>query len=136
MKKTFLLTLALLAIISFSANAQNWGSGSASLSSSSKTGVSWDKMEIDMGEVKQNNPQDAVFNMTNNENRPVFITKAVGSCGCTHVEYPKRPIKPGETVKIRTVYDAEDLGVFNKTVTLTLNIEESTQVLKLNGVVR
>jgi len=137
MKKTFILTLAMMVAVIFSANAQ-WpnNSGSGTLSSGAKDGVKWDQTEVDYGELIKDEPTDAVFKMTNTGSKPVFITNAKASCGCTAISYPKRPIRPGETVDVTTTYTPDSYGTFNKTVTLTLNIEESTQILRLNGIVR
>ena len=118
--------------------SQTWNSGnnSGNLSSGKSASVKWDVKEIDLGKLHQGKPKKAVFKMTNIGGQPIIITKAEGSCGCTKIEYPKRPITPGEVIDIVAVYDAEDLGIFNKTVTLTLNIEESSQILKIKGEVK
>ncbi len=136
MKKYFFILIFATIIGSVSVNAQTWNSGKNDLSSGKNGAVSWDTKDIDLGTMKQGKPGKAVFKMKNTGGQPIFISKAEGSCGCTQIEYPKRPIKPGEVVNITTIYDAEDVGVFAKTVTLTLNIEESTQILYITGEVK
>ena len=44
------------------------------------------------------------FEFTNTGNKPLIITYAAASCGCTKPEYPTKPIKPGKkgTIKVKT----------------------------------
>ena len=137
MKKTALI-LTLLSIFAFSNSfSQSGNNGSTgSLSSGNEATVVWDKKTHEFGTLKQGEPQTAIFKMTNKGGKPIIITNAEGSCGCTNIEYPKQPIKPGETISIKAIYDAEELGEFNKTVTLTMNIEESKQILYIKGQVK
>jgi hypothetical protein len=137
MKKYFFLLIIFGFFRGFSVKAQTWNSGTnPDLSSGKSAAVIWNTKDIELGLLKQGKPAKAVFKMKNNGGQPIFISKAEGSCGCTQIEYPKRPIKPGETVNITAIYDAEDVGVFAKTVTLTMNIEESTQILHITGEVK
>ncbi|KUK57011.1 MAG: Uncharacterized protein XD81_1756, partial [Bacteroidetes bacterium 38_7] len=55
------------------------------------------------------------------------------SCGCTSVNYSKEPVAPGSSMEIKITYNAEDLGYFNKTVSIYGNIDNSPLVLKLKG---
>ncbi|MFM2395417.1 MAG: hypothetical protein RLZZ546_3400 [Bacteroidota bacterium] len=64
--------------------------------------------------------------------KPLIITDAKTSCGCTVSDYPKSPIQPGETAFIEVRYDTNRIGVFNKTVTITTLDGEST-VLQVKG---
>ncbi len=112
-----------------------WGGNNKTLSNGKDADVKWEKTIIDIGTIKQYNPTQAVFKFKNIGGKPIIITNAKGSCGCTDIDYPKKPILPGETTEIVVTYDAELLGVFNKTVTLTMNIEKSSQVLHLKGTV-
>ncbi len=134
MNRTTLIML-FVSIFAFSGLQAQWGNpdGKTTLNSGKQGVVKWDKMSYDFGKMKKGNPDKAEFKMTNTGGKPILITNAKGSCGCTEIEYPKRPIRPGETVKILINYDAEELGEFNKTVTLTMNIEKSSQVLHISG---
>ena len=137
MKKYFFLLIIFGFLNSVCVEAQTWDNGNSGNLSSGKSGVViWNTKDIELGVLKQGKPGKAIFKMKNNGGQPIFITKAEGSCGCTQIDYPKRPIKPGETIEVVAVYDAEEIGVFAKTVTLTLNIEESTQVLHITGEVK
>lgn len=114
-----------------------WGGNNnkASLSTGKDADVKWEQKIIDIKTIKQYNPTQATFKFKNIGGKPIIITNAKGSCGCTDIDYSKKPILPGETSEIVVTYDAELLGVFNKTVTLTMNIEKSSQILHLKGTV-
>jgi len=129
---TIVIILAVFAVGNI--NAQ-WGQNNSSLSSGNEGDVKWEQKTIDIGEVKQYNPQEIFYKFKNTGGKPIIITGAKGSCGCTDIEYSKKPVLPGETTSILVNFDAETLGVFNKTVTLTMNIEKSSQVLHLKGTV-
>lgn len=112
-----------------------WGNNTGTLNSGEEGGVKWESMIINIGDVKQYNPKEIIYEFTNIGGKPIIITNAKGSCGCTEIEFSKRPVLPGKSTKILVNFDAEDLGVFNKTITLTMNIEKSSQVLHLKGTV-
>ncbi len=97
--------------------------------------VKWENTTIDMGEVKYKVPQTASFVVKNIGEKPVIITNAKGSCGCTNIKYPKEPIKPGETGTVEATYNAASLGAFNKSVTVDINIPDGRQILRLKGTV-
>ncbi len=132
--KKILIVFALVVLSSGNIFAQ-WGNTNGTLSSGNEGEVKWKSTLVDFGEIKQYNPKEAVFIFTNNGGKPIIITNAKGSCGCTEIEYSKKPVLPGKSTEIIATFDAEDLGVFNKTVTLTMNIEKSSQVLHLKGTV-
>jgi len=134
MKKLILIMLFFSMFISSDLFAQ-WGNSNGTLSSGKEAEVVWETMNIDLGEIKQNNPTDVIFKFTNKGGKPIIIANAKGSCGCTDIEYSKKPVLPGKITEIIVTYDAETLGVFNKTVTLTMNIEKSSQVLHIKGTV-
>ncbi|MCD6555913.1 MAG: DUF1573 domain-containing protein [Bacteroidales bacterium] len=134
MKRIIILTILTIFCLNITVSAQ-WGGNNATLSSGKDANVQWEKTIIDIGTIKQYNPTQAIFKFKNIGGKPIIITNAKGSCGCTDIDYPKKPILPGETTEIVVTYDAEITGVFNKTVTLTMNIEKSSQILHLKGIV-
>lgn len=143
MKKKLLIVLSvvLMTAVSESASAQ-WGdlfgggnSGKAELSTNKKATIKWEVTEYNFGDIKQNEPKKIEYTFTNTGDKPVFITNAEASCGCTKLEYEKSPILPGKTGKISTVYDAKELGTFNKSITVYTSLEAPDDVfeLHLNG---
>jgi hypothetical protein len=135
MMKKLIIFLFLGVLATSSMNAQ-WGNNSnGTLSSGDGGDVKWEQKIIDIGDVKQYHPEEVVYKFTNTGGKPILITGAKGSCGCTDIIYSKKPVLPGKSAEILVNFDAETAGVFNKTVTLTMNIENSSQVLRLKGTV-
>jgi hypothetical protein len=95
--------------------------------------MSFTKMVVDYGDIKQNSDPLRVVEFTNTGTAPLVIQNARGSCGCTVPSYPKEPIMPGETSKIEIRYDTKRLGRINKTVTITTNEGGQPHVLKVIG---
>ena len=97
--------------------------------------ISFEKEVIDLGIFMQyDDPSSKCeFIFTNTGKEPLIISKAKGSCGCTVPEWPKEPILPGETGKIKVNYDEKRVGSFNKSVTITSNAQNATQIIKIKG---
>ena len=55
------------------------------------------------------------------------------SCGCTRVEYDKRPLPAGGVTRIRIVYAAEETGYFRKTVSIYCNTADSPLRIVVTG---
>jgi hypothetical protein len=57
------------------------------------------------------------FKFTNTGTAPLLIVRASASCGCTSPEYPKQPIRPGESGTISVTYHAKGRpGAFQKSI--------------------
>ena len=89
---------------------------------------------IDYGTIAKNSDGKREFIFTNNGNKPLIITNAQGSCGCTVPTWPKEPIAPGAKGSIGVKYATDRVGPFTKTVTLTTNATgQPTKVLTIKG---
>ncbi|MBJ05162.1 MAG: hypothetical protein CMP65_04605 [Flavobacteriales bacterium] len=97
--------------------------------------ITFEKEIIDLGEFLQydDSSSKCEFIFTNTGKEPLIISKAKGSCGCTVPEWPKEPILSGETGSIKVNYDEKRVGSFNKSVTITSNAQNATQILKIKG---
>lgn len=76
------------------------------------------------------------FNFKNTGKVPLVITNATSSCGCTVPEYPKEAIAPGESGAIKVVYNGSGKDAISKTVTLTTNTEQGTELLTIKAFVK
>jgi len=86
------------------------------------------------GEIYQDGDGSFNFDFTNTGNEPLILSKPRSSCGCTVPAWPKEPILPGETNKIKVTYNTHKVGAFNKTVTVYSNAKnKSAVVLKIKG---
>lgn len=73
---------------------------------------------IDLGKVKQDNPVTGIFEVTNIGKEPLLIEQANPTCGCTISDYTKEPIAPGKTGSIKATYNAKNVGMFEKHLTV------------------
>ena len=88
---------------------------------------------VDCGQVKFRHPVAAEFVMKNEGNKPLVIHNMLKSCGCTEVEYPKKSIAAGESFVVKAVYDAKQMGTFNKQVCLYSNAADEPFILSMRG---
>lgn len=100
-------------------------------------GMVFESETIDYGSVAANSDGQREFVFINNGNKPLIITNAQGSCGCTVPTYSKEPIAPGAKGVIGVKYDTSRAGQpFTKTVTITSNAAGSpTKTLTIKGTV-
>ena len=89
----------------------------------------------DYGKVKKGGDGNCEFVFTNTGNEPLILSNVKASCGCTVPTWTKEPIMPGKTGTISTVFDAKELGTFNKSVTVYTSLDAPDNVfeLHLNG---
>jgi hypothetical protein len=143
MKKLITLSIALLAFTF--ANAQETTKITKKITKTTKTtlpkvegaGMVFESETIDYGTVAANSEGKREFVFTNNGNKPLIITNATGSCGCTVPTYSKEPIAPGAKGVIGVKYDTSRAGQpFTKTVTITSNAAGvPTKTLTIKGTV-
>ena len=91
----------------------------------------------DFGNIKEaKGPVSCTFEFTNTGDKPLLIINAVASCGCTHPEYPTKPIKPGKKGKIKVTFSPIGRpGPFKKTIKVKTNGKERTISLHIEGTV-
>lgn len=93
--------------------------------------IKFEVMTHDFGTIKETDG-DAVysFKFTNEGDTPLLVTRAQASCGCTSPEYPKKPVRPGESGEIKVTYHAKGRpGPFDKSVYVYTNSKETERVM-------
>ena len=83
--------------------------------------ISFDKSTHDYGQIEKSANGECIFVFTNTGNKPLKISNAKGSCGCTVPQWPREEIAPGATGEIKVRYDTKRVGVINKSVTIQSN---------------
>ncbi|MGB0431103.1 MAG: DUF1573 domain-containing protein [Bacteroidia bacterium] len=73
------------------------------------------------------------FKFENTGEKDLIILDARASCGCTTPEWPKEPIKPGETGTITVGFKSTSKGPFNKSITVDANTSPKSTVLHISG---
>lgn len=94
---------------------------------------SWTKTTHDFGKIPQGTPVSAEFKFKNSGDVPLVISSVKGSCGCTVTDYTKEAVAPGKEGVVKATFNAASAGVFNKTVTVTANVEGGSEVLTIKG---
>ena len=97
------------------------------------TSVTVNRMVVDYGNFPQSEKQSASFMLTNIGTGLFVIQDIITSCGCTKVEYSKEPVRPGETLEVKVIYEAEETGHFDKVVTVYCNAKNSPISLRVKG---
>lgn len=93
----------------------------------------FDKKNIDLGDFSWNKEREAEFVISNVGKLPLVIKDVITSCGCTKVDYTKKPILQSENVILKIKYKAEQPEHFNKTITVYCNADGSPFHLKISG---
>jgi hypothetical protein len=93
----------------------------------------WESQAHDFGKIKQGVPATHEFKFTNKGKVPLVITNVQASCGCTTPDWSKEPIPPGQQGFIKATFNAASAGAFNKTVTVTANVDPGFMQLSIKG---
>jgi hypothetical protein len=96
-------------------------------------GLVFESDVIDYGTIQKGADGKRDFVLTNNGTKPLTITNAQGSCGCTVPTKPDGPVAPGAKATIGVKYDTNRVGPFTKTITITSNASETPKVLTIKG---
>ena len=105
----------------------------SSKSSGQTTQVSVSQTVLDFGSFPKDEQQERSFVLTNTGKSLLVVQDIITSCGCTKVEYPKEPARPGETLEVKVTYEAEEAGYFSKKITVYCNTENSPLRLTVKG---
>ncbi|MBO5191866.1 MAG: DUF1573 domain-containing protein [Bacteroides sp.] len=97
------------------------------------TKVSVNQTAIDFGSFPQSEKQERSFVLTNTGNQLLVIQDVTTSCGCTKVEYSKEPVRPGTSLELKVIYEAEKAEFFNKAITVYCNADNSPLRLTIVG---
>jgi Protein of unknown function (DUF1573) len=88
----------------------------------------------DFGKVVDGEIVTYNYRFVNTGKKPLIVTNASASCGCTIPEKPEKPIEPGDTGFIKVKFNSEHrVGMAHKTVTVSSNAEPAFPELLLRG---
>lgn len=93
----------------------------------------FESQNFDFGKVKQGIPVTHEFTFTNKSKVTMVIIGVQASCGCTTPDWTKDPIPPGGQGFVKATYNAAGLGAFDKSVTVTANVENGVVPLRIHG---
>lgn len=98
--------------------------------------ITFEKTSHNFGSFPESSPKvTCTFKFKNTGNGSLVIHQAIASCGCTVPQYPKEPIKPGESGEVTVTYNGAGKfpGHFRKTITLRTNSENEITRLVIEG---
>ena len=102
-------------------------------------GLVFDNLTYDIQTISEDDKYvKALFCFTNRSNKPVVITRADVTCGCTKPSYSKEPIMPNQRGEIIiTFYPKGRYGVASRNTYLytSLSGDKPSAILKIVGVV-
>jgi hypothetical protein len=134
MKRFYTATVLLLSAVAFAF----FTCGQASAQDQKETGpvFKFDDTKWNFGMVRESELVHMEFKFTNTGTEPIIITEVKTSCGCTKVDYPKTPIKPGEKGVIKVNFDTTGkLDRQDRTVDVISNAKGGPHQLRFKGVV-
>lgn len=124
MKKLFAISAALLLSTAiFAQNAQTKPDDIAKFT----------EVNHNFGKIKQGVPVTYYFEFKNVSDKPIVVENAHSSCGCTVPERPEAPIAPGESAKLKIVYNAAAVGPINKEIFVKFAGVDIQKVLLITG---
>ncbi len=98
--------------------------------------LKFEKIKHDFGALTEGEKVSYAFKFTNEGKTDLIIQSASGSCGCTVPEWPKRPIKPGESEYLKAVFDSQGRsGTQDKEITVYANTIPNMQKISITSVV-
>lgn len=97
--------------------------------------IKFEKTSHNFGSFPETDKQTYAFKFTNTGDKLLVIHQAIASCGCTVPQYPKEPIKPGESGQIIVTYNGAGKfpGHFKKSITIRTNAKKEIIRLYVEG---
>lgn len=98
--------------------------------------ITFESEVVDFGTILQGDIVDTVFRFKNTGSKPLHISEAKGSCGCTRPTWPDRAIEPGKSGEIGIRFNsAKRAGDQTKTITVDSDAGRAVVLLKIIGFV-
>jgi hypothetical protein len=99
--------------------------------------MTFETKDHDFGTIEADSKVNYSFTFKNTGEADLIITRAMGSCGCTIPEYPKEPIKVGESGKIDVSFNsANKHGNQKKLVTIYTNTKAGAESLYITASIK
>jgi len=100
------------------------------------TEIKFETTDHDFGKIREGTMAVYEFKFTNTGKLPLVLSDVHPSCGCTTPEWPREPIAPGATARIKAVFNSIGRpGNFEKYITVKSNTSTPEITLKFRGVV-
>lgn len=118
-------------------NNQSSGSDKPITSDGSAANIVFEVLTQDFGKITEGEQVEVNFKFKNNGGSDLVISHVQAGCGCTTPNWPKDPIKPGQSGVINAKFDSNGRSGHNeKHVTVMSNATESSIELSFTGEVK
>ena len=125
--KKFLLTIGLMIMTIIIVKGQD------TKKSEGGPEIKFENVEHDYGTITQGGDGNCVFKFKNTGNDVLILSDVRKSCGCTTPTWSKEPVLPGQKGEIKVGYNTNNIGQFNKNITVISNANNATVVLTIKG---
>jgi len=122
--KKFIFSAILLVAVAFNGKAQT---------ADTTLVINFASTVHDYGTIEQGSDGAFEFKFTNEGKTPLILSNVRSSCGCTVPSWTKEPVAPGNEGAIKVVYNTNNVGNFNKSITVTSNAKNSQVILQIKG---
>lgn len=96
--------------------------------------ITFEKDIHDFGKIQRGTVAKYKFKFTNTGDQPLLLQNVKASCGCTTPSWSKEPIMPGKDGYIEAAFNSTNAhGTFTKSITVTTNIPDFSQILFIKG---
>jgi hypothetical protein len=128
MKKLFcLLACGSLLVAACNNSAKNNTAAEAAgngqkIEAGQSSALTFEEKVHNFGEIVAGEKVEYSFKFTNTGTSPLLIEDAISSCGCTVPEWPKEPIKPGQSGYMKVIFDSHGKsGYTEKEISVKIN---------------
>ncbi|WP_301421605.1 DUF1573 domain-containing protein [Bacteroides caecimuris] len=98
-----------------------------------KTQIGIDNTSVWLGNFNWKEEQKVTFKLENKGDIPLLIENVTTSCGCTSVDYDKKPMRKNEIMFLNVKYKAEHPEYLDKTIIVYCNVDSSPIRLRIWG---
>ena len=99
--------------------------------------MKFDEVDHDIGTIEQGETIDFSFKFTNTGQTDLIINNCTASCGCTIPNWPKQPIRAGESGVIDVQFDSKGKqNEITKEVYISTNCAPAERKIKFHGFVK
>ena len=94
--------------------------------------IVFSEKSFNFGDITQGEKVEHVFEFENVGNEPLILSDVRTTCGCTAPEWPREPVAPGKTAKVKVVFNsAGKMGMQNKVITVMSNAVNNPERVKI-----
>ncbi len=98
--------------------------------------IKFEETQHDFGTITEGDTAVWEFSFKNTGDTLLIIDRVATPCSCTSADWPKNPIKPGESGKIKVLYNSKGRpGRFNKTIVIISNSKTNIDKVVISGTV-